>query len=285
MLFTKRQLDVLREYFPIQPNRCERCLYRLIDDDNCEYCSGNENYDAKDCQDFHLGFECSRCFFDSDHNKTVIVYKMLKAILRGENYEIPFMAVYNIFLLNNNTLQQMLDKLLILSIKHSDIQRAGFILKLGANINCRFNENITLPVYLGLRPHQMEYIKDHGYDFKIKNIYKQNGLETAVSRFVSGRENRNYTEHIQTMLEYLSWNDFDIRIITGSEYGDRTHDIRHYNNHYWRRRRINILLSMGMIYDLDTIVLTEQQKKLRNTRLGYYLVWRKVFNQIHRNVA
>jgi hypothetical protein len=277
-LFTKSQLEVLREYFPIQPNRCERCLFRLIDDDNCWYCSEIDEYhDAQDCQEFHLGFECSKCFFDSKHNKTKIIYKMLKTILRGENYEMPFMSVYNTFLLDGSISQQELNKLLFLSLKRSDISRADFILKLGANINQQFNPNITLPAYLSFRPDLLEYINDCGYNFSIQNDFKNNGLGTAIRRFISERMYSNYLEHIQTMLEYLSWDDFDIRIITGLEYGDRTHDIRHYNNHYWRRRRIDVLLGLGMPYDLDAIVLPKRQKKLRNTRLGYYLVWREVF--------
>jgi hypothetical protein len=209
------------------------------------------------------------------------MFRILQEVLQFQDYNLPFMSAYNIFLLKDKEqrLPKHLNELLIDALARKMYEQAQFLISLGADINYKFNPNYTLPVYLEYRPQAVEFLQANGYDFHTVDMYGMNALDSAVRKFVSLKEfiGARCIERIRLILNYIDWSRFSIRVIGGIEYGDQHPDPGHYNNHHWRRERIEQLLALGMPYNLDACCNRTHPdcptcRKLKDTRLGRYLI-------------
>lgn len=295
-IFVQQPKNYLYKYFcKHNKNVCSRCIIMLKDNDSCKLCNNSDNSDEDNshsfqddnCTVFHGSSECSRCYFNEDrYDKPRIVYKILKQSLLSDS-EIEFLIAYDRFIKINTVnkyIEKIINKLLINTLKNQKYEKAKFLIKQGADINYEFNPNITLTVYLKYT--NLSFLHNNNYNFLAENTYRSNSLDSVICEFVSTKENdyNTYINHIKNVLVYIEWKYFDIRIISGCEYGDKSYS--GINNHRWRRNRINILIALGMPFNLNECYNARNHpscKKcriLKTTRLGYYLTWYKHLKEI-----
>lgn len=292
--FTSGQKKYLRKYFcKHNKNICSRCIIMVKENDNCKLCNDSDDHDESyssqddNCTVFHGRSECSICSFNDDnYEKPRIIYKILKHTLANDSAS-EFLATYNRFIkidTVNKYIKKIINKLLINTLKNQKNENAEFLIQQGADINYEFNPNITLPVYLNYD--NMLFLNNNNYHFLTENVYRSNTLDSVICEFVSTKENNytTYINHIKNVLVYIKWKYFDIRIISGCEYGDKSYS--GINNHYWRRKRIDILIHLGMPFNLNECYnirdhpYCKKCRILKTTRLGLYLTWYKHLEKI-----